>query len=251
MNYIYLFIIFIILYILYFYLKFNLLHLELYNNINNNYHNINIIQTWKNNDIPHKYLPFINKIKYLNPNSNYMFFTDNDIDKFILDKFPIYYNTYINFEFKIQKIDFFRYLAIYYYGGVYLDLDFNIFKSLKDIYHDYICKFPQELLSNSDIILQSQNYHYLIGNYAFYAPKKHPFLKKIIDNILNKRINIKLNNNDNNYKKYIYYTTGPVMITQSYIDFKNKHLIDVIQPTIFKKYHFGNYGKHLNIGTWK
>ena len=87
----------------------------------------------------------------------------------------------------------------------------------------------------------------LIGNYAFYAPKKHPFLKKIIDNIVNNRIDIKLNNKE----KYVYYTTGPVMVTQSYIDFENKEEIELIQPIPFKPSHFGQYGKHLNNGNWK
>ena len=44
---------------------------------------LNIIQTWKNNDIPEKYKPLVDKVKYLNPKCNYLFFTDSDIDIFI------------------------------------------------------------------------------------------------------------------------------------------------------------------------
>ena len=38
-----------------------------------------IIQTWKNNEIPTKYLPLINTIKNLNPDYEYKFFTDHAI----------------------------------------------------------------------------------------------------------------------------------------------------------------------------
>ena len=34
----------------------------------------------------------------------------------------------------IQKIDFFRYLAIYYYGGIYLDLDMDINVNFDQLY---------------------------------------------------------------------------------------------------------------------
>lgn len=214
------------------------------------YQGPNIIQTWKDHNIPDKYINLVNNIKKLNPYSNYIFFTDDDIEIFINNKFPEYYNIYNNFPYKIQKIDFFRYLAIYYYGGVYLDLDINLFKSLKGIDYEDKCVFPLEFSKSSDKILHKQGFYGLIGNYAFYAPKKHPFIKKIITNIINKRINIlKPNNNDN--RKYVYYTTGPVIVTQSYIDYYFKKDIKIIEPYPFKKSYFGNYGKHVKFGTWK
>ena len=108
--------------------------------------------------------------------------------------------------------------------------------------------FSIEFLKNTDVILRNQGFKPLIGNYAFYAPKKHPFLKKIIDNIVEKRIKISINNNKN---KYVYYTTGPVMVSQSYIDYKKKNDILLIKPNPFKKSSFGKYGRHCNMGSWK
>ena len=46
-----------------------------------------------------------------------------------------------NLQFKIQQIDFFRYLVIYYYGGLYLDLDVFIDSDLQDL-RLYDCAFP-------------------------------------------------------------------------------------------------------------
>ena len=210
----------------------------------------NIIQTWKDNNLPKKYKLLVDNVIKLNPYSNYMFFTDKDIDKFIKNKYPQYLKIFYNLPFTIQKIDFFRYLAVYYFGGVYLDLDILLFKSVKNVSNDNKAVFPLEFSKNSDIILQKQGFNGLIGNYAFYSPKEHPFLEKIINNIINKRIKIsKPNNNDN--RKYVYYTTGPVIVTQSYIDLNFKNSVKIIEPYPFKKSHFGDYGKHVKFGTWK
>jgi mannosyltransferase OCH1-like enzyme len=209
---------------------------------------LNIIQTWKDNRIPIKYLKLRNQLKKHNPHANYIFFTDNDIEIFIKTQFPQYINFFNNLPFKIQKIDFFRYLAVYYYGGVYFDLDYESLKPLSSLFNESNAIFPVEFLNNTDLILRQQGFKPLIGNYAFYAPKNHPFLKLIIDNIVNNRIKIKNNISQN---KYVYYTTGPVMVTQSYLDFKDKLNVDLIKPNPFKKSHFGIYGKHMNMGSWK
>ncbi len=41
------------------------------------------------------------------------------------------------------------------------------------------------------------------------------------------------------------------MVTQSYIDYRNKNFINVIKPYRFEKFCFGDYGKHQMMGTWK
>lgn len=209
----------------------------------------NIIQTWKTKNIPKKYELFVKKIKELNPKSKYIFFSDADINKFVKDKFPEYYDIYVKLPYKIQKIDFFRYLAIYFYGGVYLDLDISLTKTLLNIDKDKICKFPLEYNQNSDEILQKQGFNGLIGNYAFYAPKKSHFIKKIIDNIVTNRIN--LDNLNLDYKKMIFYTTGPVLVTQTYIDYEHKEKIKLLKTKPFMNHQFGNYGRHHLMGSWK
>ena len=146
---------------------------------------MNIIQTWKTNEIPGHYKPFIESVFKHTQNWNYMFFNDNEIERFIDEKMPEYKSIYTNLVYKIQKIDFFRYLAVYYYGGVYLDLDILLHDDLDSIMENpEVCKFPVEIDNIKDTVITRHNFHSLIGNYAFYAPAKHPFLKKIIDNIL-------------------------------------------------------------------
>jgi mannosyltransferase OCH1-like enzyme len=100
-----------------------------------------IIQTWKSNEIPVKYKPLIESVKKINHDYQYIFFTDDDIDNFIKINYPNYYQAYLKLPVKIQKIDFFRYIAVYHYGGFYFDLDMNSIEPLNNLL-DYDCIFP-------------------------------------------------------------------------------------------------------------
>jgi len=218
---------------------------------------MNIIQTYKTADIPHDYKPFVDSVKQHNPDWNYMFFSDEDIVTFFKIQAPQYYETFCKLKYKIQQLDFFRYCAIYHYGGVYLDLDIMIHKSLNDIDLSK-CMFPLESRKNSDEMLQRHNYHGLVGNYAFYAPKNDPFIKLLIDNVITPRVSEEdLTLAIQNFERkggsgitvYIYYTTGPVLVTQSYLDYgKNIH---IAEPDTWENTSFGNYGKHHAVGSWK
>ncbi len=219
---------------------------------------MNIIQTWKTKHIPIQFKNCMNSVVEHNSNFNYMFFTDQDICEFVTTKMPEYQDTFFSFKTKIQKIDFFRYLVVYYYGGVYLDLDIMIEKNLTELYENPdICKFPIEYIHINDTFITEQGFVHLIGNYAFYAPAKHPFIKKIIDNIVDNRITKEditkaaLTNGDSLRDVEIYCTTGPIMVTQSYIDMENKKDIELLTSRPFRNERFGMFGKHLCYGTWR
>jgi mannosyltransferase OCH1-like enzyme/GR25 family glycosyltransferase involved in LPS biosynthesis len=228
-----------------------------------------IIQTWKTNKISGKIGDLINKLKSNNPDFEYKFYTDDDIVEFIKTKYPEYYSTFISFEYTIQKIDFFRLICVYHYGGFYVDIDMDINKSIEPLCK-YDCVFPKESVINNNLLnFKSQNMNIILGNYAFGASPKNSFIKLCIDNIINKRIKLSdiPNNNDRfesyventpshmkksqSYIDHVLYTTGPILISQSYIDYNFKDKIKIIEPTPFKIYAFGDYGKHLAIGTWK
>jgi len=217
---------------------------------------MNIIQTWKTTEIPEHYKNFVNKIKNMNPNWNYMFFDDEDIITFMKSTTPEYYETFLNLSGKIQQIDFFRYVAIYYFGGMYLDLDIDIVCGFDDIDLDK-CIFPIESKNPVDEILASQSVH-LVGNYAFYAPKGHLFLKKIIENIVNQRIPAETilaaqkNHTDDSRDVYVYYRTGPILVSQTYVDFGlSDNSVILIEPEPYMDNCFGKYGFHRCYGSWR
>jgi len=211
---------------------------------------LTVIQTWKSLDIPQHMYNLIMKMRSQNPKVNNFFFTDKEIDIFVNQHFPCYYDTFSNFKYNIQKVDFFRYLAIYYYGGLYLDLDMDITASFNTLDRTK-CIFPVETkgVEKDDILL---------GNYAFYAPPKHPFLLHIINLIVDPVItddeiaSAQLKHTDPKEHVYVYFTTGPELVTQAYWSYPDRENIMLLEPSgEYQKDCFGDYGRHCSFGSWK
>jgi mannosyltransferase OCH1-like enzyme len=218
-----------------------------------------IIQTWKTNDIPEKYANDIDSVKKLNPDFTYMFFTDDDIDKFISNNYPEYYTTFKNLPTIIQKIDYFRYIAVYHYGGFYFDLDITGLYPLHELLN-YECIFPVDTIITDTYCTYSRFKKYceinmpsriLLGQYAFGAIPKHPFIKKLIDTI-NDNCDKYIEQYKSEYGKtleYVYSSTGPDFVTNVFIQYNNKDTITILNYD--KEQYFGKYAKHNYFGTWK
>jgi mannosyltransferase OCH1-like enzyme len=140
----------------------------------------------------------INKHKSMNPDYNYYLYDDKDMDEFVNK----YYNgeiseCYNKLNITVAKSDFWRYLVLYKYGGVYLDMDSSIEKPLN------------ELIKEEDqaIITEEGNpYNYV--QWALIFSKEHPILKKTIELICD---NIK----NNRYPNDIHKMTGPDIYTKA------------------------------------
>lgn len=223
-----------------------------------------IIQTWKTKIVPDKYVEWVNSLKKHNPDYEIMLFDDNDCDSFVRTKLPKYYTTYKKLPFKIQRIDFFRYLAVYYYGGFYFDLDIKCHKSLNKLL-EYSVVFPVEKnmtvrscerakifkrhLSEDCLTFKNR-----LGQYSFGAVPKHPFILSLIENIhnnINSTIIMSktLTIPSSLYNIYIYETTGPDMVTKMYNKYHNKKEIKLLHNK--KIQQFGTYCSHIDQGTWK
>jgi len=213
-----------------------------------------IIQTWKTNTVPQRYMQLIESIKKYNPDYEFLFFTDNDIEQFLKSFYPEYYQTNLNLPIKIQRIDFFRYIAVYHYGGFYMDLDMLCLKPLDDLLK-YSCVFPvDEFISRPMCKINryksfcDRGYYYLLGQYAFAACPKHPFIKTLVDNI-HTNVNRYIKMVNFNSEDYVYKTTGPDYVTDLYIDYEDKDDIFVVNNG--RRQYFGDYAKHNYFGTWK
>ena len=220
-----------------------------------------IVQTWKNRSIPYKYQPLQTGLIRKHPEYKYLFFTDEDINMFLKKEYPDYYITFQKLPILIQKIDFFRYIAIYHYGGFYFDLDMECMEPLDDelLKHNTIIpiddKFSQ---SKKDLNRQWMNYrgeNVILGQYAFGAVKHSAFMKFLADNIhhnidlILKDYDTKVKNNISNFEYFVYSTTGPDYVTYMYKNFYQKWEVFILDYSI--RQHFGKYARHRYFGTWK
>lgn len=214
-----------------------------------------IIQTWKNHDIPSKYIESIRSVKKYNPHYKFLYFTDKDIDEFLRKNYPEYYETYKKLPVIIQKIDFFRYIAVYHYGGFYFDLDMTGLYPLDNLLK-YDCIFPVDTILTPIKCSKSRfkkycdkNYDFILGQYAFGAKPKNNFIKALIDGIHENIDKYIKEFKTNKTLQYVYSSTGPDYVMDIYINYQNKNEIHILEYP--KAQYFGKYAKHDCFGTWK
>ena len=221
-----------------------------------------IIQTWKSIVIPLKYEVLQKGLVEKNPDYEYLFFTDESIDAFLKTEYPEYYVTFQKLPILIQKIDFFRYIAVYHYGGFYFDLDMECLEPLGDELLKYGNVIPVDdkfMQSKKDInrewINAENGQQIILGQYAFGAVKKSRFMKYIIDNIhenidlIVNEFDSKVKNNISNYEYFVYKSTGPDYITKMYSNYFQKKEIFILDYKL--RQYFGKYARHRYFGTWK
>jgi inositol phosphorylceramide mannosyltransferase catalytic subunit len=220
-----------------------------------------IIQTGPNN-LPLLLQSAMVNLRLLNPDFNFKFFDDAMVDSFVAEQFPEYRATYRSFSFPIQRYDFFRYLAVYHFGGFYLDLDVFLARDLNPLLpHGSVFSFEE--LAEGQYFWKRFGMDWQVGNYAFGAEPGHPFLAAIIDNCLRAE-------RDPEWVKpmlrgipaalrdsfYVLNTTGPGLVSRTFAEnphlWKTIHLLfpdDVCDPRNW--HHFGVYGVHNRAGSWR
>ena len=140
-----------------------------------------IIQTGKYSQLALKDRAMASNVRLWNPEFEYRYFDNAAVDAFVAAEFPQYRSIFDGFRYRIQKYDFFRYLAVYRYGGFYFDLDVLLATGLSPLL-DAGCVFPFEGLTFSRFLRNEYGLDWQIGNYAFGGAPGHPFLEAVIDN---------------------------------------------------------------------
>ena len=221
-----------------------------------------IIQTGKTPQQPLRNQAMMSNLRLLNPDYEYMFFDDRQVEEFIDAEFPQYRAVFDSFRVPIQRYDFFRYLAVYRHGGFYFDLDVLLASGLSSLL-ELGCVFPFEGLTFSPFLRTHHNMDWEIGNYAFGAAAGHPFLEAIIENCVRAQ-------KDPAWVKpmmrglpplsraefLVLNTTGPGLISRTLAE--NPELakaVSVLFPDdvcdLSSWNRFGDLGIHLMEGSWR
>ncbi len=211
-----------------------------------------IIQTGPANMSP-KYTTFVTNVKKMNPDYEYTYFNDDDIIRFFELNYPELLTVYEKLPIFIQKIDFFRYLAVYHYGGIYLDLDMEPLAPFDDalLKHDAVFPVDEYIFGVMTNHYRYRNFAnggnlYLLGQYAFGARKGNSFLKYLIDDIANNIDEIvEMHKKTLNHEYFVYGTTGPDFVTKKYMEVTTK---PYVMYNGMRQY-FGDYMAHRHFGT--
>ena len=221
-----------------------------------------IIQTNKSLDLSLLEKAAVANIRLLNPDFEYLFFDDRQVEEFIDKEFPEYRRLFDSFPIPIQRYDFFRYLAVYRLGGFYLDMDVFLATNLSELL-DYDCVFPFEALTICTFLREECNMDWELGNYAFGATASHPFLRAVIENCVRAQKDQDWVENMGKSIPRVFrdeyhalYTTGPLLVSRTLAEFPDaakqvKVLFpeDVCDPTYWNR--FGHFGVHMMGVSWR
>ena len=191
-----------------------------------------IFQTWQTHLVPKDMYNTIHNNLILNPEFDYYLFDDNDCEKFIKDNFPdnvlCAFNKIIPGAF---KADLWRYCIIHKYGGVYADIKFKIMIDLKK----YIEKYNQLLVK--DKLNDEKNNSEDIYQAAMILIPEQPFLLQAINKIIE---NVK----NNFYGKSVLHPTGPRLLGEV-INSNGKNNLKNTELQVIK--HTNNEYKDLHL----
>jgi hypothetical protein len=221
-----------------------------------------IIQTGKQVSQPLRNRAAMSNVRLLNPDYEYLFFDNERVEAFLDQEFPNYRPVFDAFRYPIQRYDFFRYLAVYHYGGFYFDLDVFLASGLSDLL-DTGCVFPFEGLTLSRYLRNQHKMDWEIGNFAFGSAPGHPFLKAVIDNCVRAQsdpawVDTMLRGTPALFKSeyFVLNSTGPGLLSRTLAE--NPHIgdtvtvlfpDDVCDPSTWNR--FGDFGVHLMEGSWR
>ncbi|MGD0987074.1 MAG: glycosyltransferase [Candidatus Sulfotelmatobacter sp.] len=204
----------------------------------------------------------VSNLRLLHSDYEYLFFDDAGVEKFIDQEFSQYRPVFDGFRFAIQRYDFFRYLAIYRYGGFYFDLDVLLASDVSALL-EFGCVFPFEGLTFSHFLRTQRNMDWEIGNYAFGAYAGHPFLEAVIENCVRAQkdpewVKPTLRGLPplSKWEFYILYSSGPGLLSRTLAE--NPQLAKTVKVLFPEDVcdgnnwnRFGDFGVHLMDATWR
>ena len=113
-----------------------------------------IHQLWKDAQVPDSWSQTVGSVRDWNrARFRYVHWTDEQMDQFVRENEPEFYKrTFRKYRLNIQRVDSFRFVVLYHYGGVYIDMDNGCRKSFESLFQilelidsksKHICAFPR------------------------------------------------------------------------------------------------------------
>ena len=221
-----------------------------------------LIQTGKDRILTPLAKAAVTNLKLLHPDWEYVYFDDDEIRQFVTTEFPQHQAIFDRFPQPIQRIDFFRYLAVFRLGGFYFDLDVFLSESLLPLL-DHRCVFPFEELTLNRYLRRHYGMDWELGNYGFGAQAGDPFLEAVIANCVRAQQDTAwlqpMMNGVHRLLRSEYEvlnTTGPGLLSRTYAERSDlSSCVTVLFPPDVRDpagwHQFGDYGVHRMDGSWR
>lgn len=175
-------------------------------------------QTWKDGNIPRDLETFRRTWRKHHPDWIYCLWSDRDIREFIRLRYPWFLPIYDQYPEHIMRVDAVRYFIMSYYGGVYIDLDFQCLKPLDNLLEGKQIVVGLEPPAHLDLhFAKERELAQILCNAFIASVPGHPFWEHV-------------------FKQLIAYhrspgpldASGPFLLTRAYESYAQKDNITVL-----------------------
>jgi mannosyltransferase OCH1-like enzyme len=174
--------------------------------------------TYKTTDLPQNLKVWFEKAKALHSDWEFRLWTDEENLNLVKTRFPQMLEAYEGMPYNIMRVDIARYMYMQVYGGVYIDLDYELLKPL-----DSILSYDLVLPLSRENGTRSYDHGVVIGNCVFASIPGHPFWDDVLDDFYKNPAIAYFSD-----KRQIVHLTGPDFITNIY--FRNPKKYNAYLP---------------------
>lgn len=212
-------------------------------------------QTSESAALPEPLAGYTRSWRRLNPGMRHQFFDNHARRKFVGEIFPDYLGVYDGFRFGIQQADFFRYLAVYHFGGLYCDTDMECLQP----FDRFLAMEGMVLGVEAHLTARRQRelayrHPVQIANCIFAAEPRHPFLLKLIERIVGL-----VARHPSQTVAEVEDITGPRMLTRLFFDTQPADVTVLEQVYWMAPSYYGRmpglrpnvFACHHFLGSWK
>ena len=182
--------------------------------------------------------------KELNPDWEYRFWNKNDIETFLKTYYPEFIPAYNAFPHNVQRWDAIRYLILYKFGGLYVDMDYECTENITPILCNTECAMGLEPEAHAVRI----HVPYIVGNAFMATVPEHPYFKELIDAVFCTEKN---SNMYSDLCELILNTTGPCMTTQVYKNSNYQKRVTLIPAELITPLTHTDIKRIINTETTK
>lgn len=228
-----------------------------------------IHQIWSDKQYPlPDYLKGLSETwKEHHPEWKYILWDEKDIANFVQKNYPQYWDFYLSLPYDIQRWDAVRYLILYKYGGLYVDIDMEALSPIDELLDWDKCNFALEPVEN---ILSTTPRPCFTNAFMGCAPEE-PFFDYIIKSVFSQET---YEIQEKRYPLVVNATTGLVRLSHLYRLYEEKETIKLIpeyyispfsmfearkivtgqytdiQEVLFEKKIEKAYAVHYFLGSW-
>jgi mannosyltransferase OCH1-like enzyme len=181
-----------------------------------------IHQSWKDQEVPARWIPFQRSWRELNPEYDYRFWTDADNRRLVAEHYPGLLPVYDSYPLAINRADVARYLVAHHQGGIYVDLDFECRRPIDPLVRGRTLAFALEPTTQAKPgLLAPGGLARTIGNAFIASTPAHPFWEALLPELVAAK-----------GEENVLDATGPFLLTRAHENYPRQDEITILAPDL-------------------